>query len=181
MSYLYFLLIIPIGFVIFFVFSAIYAKEDRSFRAASVLTYGVCNTDAIVAFSILFIIMTFTVIVLQLLAYSSLYDQTETCMPILYYFGSPNGCVKSIARTSNLQAQIYDVKKQLDQIQSYKTNEIQRTNYGGIESFSTKIHEGTDKFRHFVAEFYRLYYSMLQHGIIYIYKLYYDFTGYPLF
>lgn len=179
MSYWSILWILPIFIGIIFTFSAIYAKEDKGFRIAKRIGYGVCNMDSILSFSIILFLMIFTVVVLQLLAYSSLYDQSENCMPILYFFGSTNGCVKSIARTATIQSQIYDIQAKMEEIEAYKTNVTQRRNYGGIEGFTTGVGEGMNWFRRMVNEFYRLYFKVLQQIMLYSYRLYYDLRGAP--
>jgi hypothetical protein len=181
MSYWSLLWILPIFIGVIFAFSAIYSKEDKSFRIPKRLGYGVCNMDSILSFSILLFLMIFTVVVLQLLAYSSLYDQTENCMPILYFFGSTNGCVKSIAKTATIQSQLYDIQAKMDEIESYKTNVAQRKNYGGIEGFASGVGESMNWFRRMVDEFYRLYFMALHQIVLYSYRLYYDLRGAPGF
>ena len=79
---------IPIIIGILFFISVVYSKEEQAFRFARPLSYGACSIGSIISFILVVYLMTITVIVLQLMAYSDLYSNNEICMPILYYFGN---------------------------------------------------------------------------------------------
>lgn len=171
-----FIISIPIILFLIFAFSIIYARESKFAKQPKLLGYGVCSMDSILNCGIIIFLMICIVIVLQILAYSDLYSNNEVCMPILYYFGNKEGCKKAAARTANIHTRLYNIQKTIQEIESYKTNNIdtkQYLNNQSVENFENKYQKWIS-FREIFVKFYKMYFSAFKYTFSYFYKIYHD-------
>lgn len=174
---------IPIFIGILFAVSFFMIKDREDARLAKALGFFICSPDSIISFAIIFILMIFTVIVLQLLAYSDLYDKTEACMPILYYFGgNKDGCKQIIARNADIQTHLSNVQSQINNMKDYKTQLDNKSNnknkIGIFEEFvgnsKHSISTVSSSFSQIMDEFRNTYKSYVKQVIIYGIKVYRD-------
>ena len=159
---------IPVIIGILFLISIIYSKEESGFKIARALSYGACNVGSIISFILVVSMMTLTVIVLQLMAYSDLYSNNEICMPILYYFGNKDTCKRNVSRSANIQMQLYDIQKTLDHAKQYNTVRHVANHREGFQGYIAW------KFSDFMLQYYKTYYSVLKQIVRYLAKIYYD-------
>ena len=173
-KWMYVVYSIPIIIGLLFLISIIYTKESKAFRAAQALGYGACNMGAIISFAILLFFMIITVILLQIMAYSDLYSNSEVCVPILYYMGNTDTCKKTIARSVDIQSQAGQIQQSVTDAKSYKSKNVDSSYYGKIEGFQTNVKKTLWKFSDLINHFYKIQYIIIKHGVTYIYKMYYD-------
>jgi len=155
-------------------------KDRRDYRAPKVLGFFVCNPDAVITFIFIFVVMICTVVLMQLLAYSDLYSQSEVCMPILYFSGgSTNGCKRAVARSANIYGQVHDVYSQVNKLKEYK-KELEQGAGGArlYESFvgnrRSEIQDLTTRFSQIKDTLNESYHRFVRELIIYGMKLYRD-------
>lgn len=171
-KWLYFFVVsILIVIAILFATSFFMIKDSRENLLPRKLGFFICNPDAVISFVVLFMIMFFTVVVLQLLAYSDLYDQNEVCMPILFYFGGNTaGCKRAAARTASIQSQLYNVYSQIDEMKQYAKDRDEPF-VGSRDPGPTTV---TISFSRIVNMLNESYHTFVREFILYMMKLYRD-------
>jgi len=71
----------------------------------TVLSLFTCSKDAMISGGVLVSFMLFTVLVLQLMVYGTMYQGSRACYPIVYYFGEAEGCKQTVARIVRAEVQ----------------------------------------------------------------------------